>query len=95
MENYHKPSCHNFTNKITTPGCRCTNKESCLVKNSSTSNSHAPPPSKELIAPTQILENAPELYHIWMWVVIFLDHHMGAIQLSPILLLAHHKLQFY
>ena len=34
---YHKPWHFNFTNKITMPGCRCTNKKSWLVKNSSTS----------------------------------------------------------
>ena len=35
---------------------------------------------------------------IWMWMVVFLNHHMRAWesnQPSPILLLAHHTLQFY
>ena len=37
LENYHKPWHHNITNNITMPGCRCTNKKSCLIKKSSTS----------------------------------------------------------
>ena len=36
IENYHKPSSQ-FHKQITMPDCRCTNKESCLVRNSSTS----------------------------------------------------------
>ena len=35
-----------------------------IVQHQSGSASHAPPPSKGLIAPTQILESAPELYHM-------------------------------
>ena len=66
MENYHMLAHHNFIYKTIMPGCRCTNKESCSIKNKhqSESASHTPPSSKELIALTQILESAPELYHI-------------------------------
>ena len=35
-----------------------------IVEHQSGNASHAPPPSKGLIAPTQILESTPELYHM-------------------------------
>ena len=35
-----------------------------IVEHQSGSASHAPPPSKRLISPTQILESTPELYHM-------------------------------
>ena len=35
-----------------------------IVQYQSENASHAPPPSKGLIALTQILESAPELYHM-------------------------------
>ena len=35
-----------------------------IVQHQSGSASHAPPPSKGLITPTQIIESAPELYHM-------------------------------
>jgi hypothetical protein len=67
MENYHKPSHHNFTNKSQRQVVDAQIKnpaQSKIVQHQSGSASHAPPPSKGLIALMQILESAPELYHM-------------------------------
>jgi hypothetical protein len=65
-----------------------------IVEHQSGNASHAPPPSKGLIALTQILESTPELYHMDVD-NDFLEPSWKLIQPSPILLLAHHKLQFH
>ena len=67
MEKYHKLSHHNFTNRITMPDHRCTDKEcvqSNIVEHQSGSGSHAPLSRKGSNAPTQIPECAPEPYHM-------------------------------
>ena len=95
MENYHKLSHHNLINKTIMPGCRCTNKESCSIKNKheTESASDTPPSSKELNS-----WECPRALSYKCRIVILFNHHIKgwkSIQPSPILLLAHHKLQFY
>ena len=53
-----KPQCQVVDAQIKNPA------RSKMVQHQSGSASHAPPPSKGLIAPTQILESAPELYQM-------------------------------
>ena len=99
MENYHK-SYHNLANKITMPGCRCTNKESYFVKGSPTSKWKCftcTPPSEGSIAPTKILESAPELYHMDVDSDFLKPLHecIEVNSLQPNIVTSHHTFQFY
>jgi len=79
MVDYHKPSHHNFAYKSL---CQVVDAQiknpaqSKIVQHQSGSALHAPSPSKGIIAPSQIIKSAPELYH--MDVAIILNHHMRA-----------------
>ena len=61
---------HHITSSQTKSQCQVVDAQiknpawSKIVEHQSGSASHAPPPSKGLIAPTQILESTPELYHM-------------------------------